>query len=136
MCIRDSSDYRDLLLNEHLFLNERLASFYGAEPLQGNTLRKVTLRGRPNSGILTHPFLLAAHAYHDNTSPIHRGVFISRNILGRLLKPPVEAVSFNDDEFDSSLTMREKITQLTKAASCMECHRVINPVGFLSLIHI
>ena len=26
--------------------------------------------------------------------------------------------------------MREKITQLTKAASCMECHRVINPVGF------
>lgn len=126
----DRSNYRDLLLNEHLFLNERLASFYGAEPLQGNTLRKVTLRGRPNSGILTHPFLLAAHAYHDNTSPIHRGVFISRNILGRLLKPPVEAVSFNDDEFDSSLTMREKITQLTKAASCMECHRVINPVGF------
>ena len=126
----DRSDYRDLLLNKNIFLNERLATFYGAEPLQGEALRKVTLSNRPNSGILTHPFLLAAHAYHDNTSPIHRGVFISRNVLGRLLKPPVEAVAFKDDEFDPALTMREKITQLTKATSCMECHRVINPVGF------
>ena len=126
----DRSDYRDLLLNKNIFLNERLATFYGAEPLQGEALRKVTLPNRPNSGILTHPFLLAAHAYHNNTSPIHRGVFISRNVLGRLLKPPVEAVAFKDDEFDPALTMREKITQLTKATSCMECHRVINPVGF------
>jgi len=124
------SDYRELLLDQHLYLNERLARFYEAEPLQGDTLQRVTLPGRSNSGILTHPFLLAAHAYHDNTSPIHRGVFISRKVLGRLLKPPVEAVTFKDEEFDPSLTMREKVTKLTKATSCMECHKIINPVGF------
>ncbi len=124
------SDYRELLLDQHLYLNERLARFYEAEPLQGDTLQRVTLPSRSNSGILTHPFLLAAHAYHDNTSPIHRGVFISRKVLGRLLKPPVEAVTFKDEEFDPSLTMREKVTKLTKATSCMECHKIINPVGF------
>ena len=26
--------------------------------------------------------------------------------------------------------MREKVTELTRQESCMECHRVINPVGF------
>ncbi len=60
------------------------------------------------SGILTHPYLLSAFAYHNNTSPIHRGVFLTRNIVGRRLKPPPVAVAFKDDEFDPTLTMREK----------------------------
>ena len=28
------------------------------------------------------------------------------------------------------MTMREKVTQTTKADSCMTCHSVINPLGF------
>jgi hypothetical protein len=80
--------------------------------------------------LLTHPYLLSAFAYHNNTSPVHRGVFLTRNVVGRSLKPPPIAVAFKDDEFAPDLTMREKITQLTRDAACMSCHGVINPLGF------
>jgi hypothetical protein len=39
-----------------------------------------------------------------------------------------------DDRFDPSLTMREKVTELTKSETCMGCHVTINPLGF-SLEH-
>ena len=50
--------------------------------------------------------------------------------MGRLLKPPPMAVEFKDEHFDPSLSMREKITELTSKASCMGCHTMINPLGF------
>src|SRR3982750_1063839 len=46
------------------------------------------------------------------------------------LKPPPEAVAFEDAKFDAHLTMREKITELTKNTNCMGCHGTINPLGF------
>jgi hypothetical protein len=74
--------------------------------------------------------MLTSLAYYDNTSPIHRGVFLTRNIVGRQLKMPPEAIQFKDADFDPSLTMREKVTDLTKSKSCMACHSSINPLGF------
>ena len=55
---------------------------------------------------------------------------MTRHIVGRSLKPPPVATAFKDDEFDPSLTMREKVTQLTRDSACMSCHSVINPLGF------
>ena len=46
------------------------------------------------------------------------------------LKPPPDAVAFEDAKFDPHLTMREKITELTKNTICMGCHATINPLGF------
>jgi hypothetical protein len=40
------------------------------------------------------------------------------------------AIEFMDDRFDPSLTMREKVTELTNKASCLGCHATINPLGF------
>ncbi|MFT6864888.1 MAG: hypothetical protein ACJAVK_003459, partial [Akkermansiaceae bacterium] len=71
-----------------------------------------------------------AFSYHKQTSPIHRGVSLSRNVLGRFLKPPPNAIEFKDADFQPDLTMREKVTHLTKDESCMACHAIINPVGF------
>ena len=125
-----SSDYRQLLLADYLYLNPRLAEFYQAPVPEGSAFVKTPAPGGRRTGVFTHPFLLAANAYHDNTSPIHRGVFLSKHVMGRLLKPPPAAVAFKNEEFDPTLTMREKVTQLTKKESCMQCHRVINPIGF------
>jgi hypothetical protein len=44
------------------------------------------------------------------------------------------AIEFMDDRFDPSLTMREKVTELTRKPTCMGCHSTINPLGF-SLEH-
>jgi len=82
------------------------------------------------AGVLTHPYVMARLAHHDNTSPIHRGVFLTRNVLGGFLKPPPEAIAFDDHRFDPKMTMREKVAEMTRNASCMTCHETINPLGF------
>lgn len=128
------SDYRNLLLADYLYLNDRLARFYGVDGPSKEAFAKVPFNPDRRSGVLTHPYLLAAFSYPKSTSPIHRGVFLTRNIVGRALNPPPKAVSFNDAEFEPGLTMREKVAELTRPDACQTCHSIINPLGF-SLEH-
>lgn len=132
----ERSDYRELLLADYLYLNDRLARVYGIDrgDEAGNGFTKIPAPADQRSGLITHPYLLTAFAYHNSTSPIHRGVFLTRNIIGRPLNPPPNAIAFEDTEFDPTLTMREKVTAFTRDAACMSCHQTINPLGF-SLEH-
>lgn len=125
----ESSDYRELLRADYLLLNERLGKFYG-KPVKGGDFQKVSFDPKQRAGVVTHPYLLSSLAYSRQTSPIHRGVFLTRNIVGMSLKPPQIAASFDDGHFDPTLTMREKVTEVTKNNACMSCHSVINPLGF------
>jgi hypothetical protein len=129
-----SSDYRRLLLEDDLFVNNRLASFYGVSTNTDDDFFKVSFDPKQRSGVVTHPYLLAAFSYQKSSSPIHRGVFLTRNIVGRALKPPPMAQVFKDEDFAPNLTMREKVAQLTRPTACQSCHSVINPLGF-SLEH-
>ncbi len=129
-----SSDYRRLLLEDDLFVNNRLTKFYGVNTNATDDFIKVSLDPKERSGVLTHPYLLSAFSYQKTSSPIHRGVFLTRNIVGRALKPPPMAVAFKDADFSPTLTMREKIAELTRPQACQGCHSVINPLGF-SLEH-
>lgn len=135
----ESSDYRQLLLADYLYVNDRLRKLYApqapdAGDQSGGEFVRVKVDPARRSGVITHPYLLTAFAYHNATSPIHRGVFLTRNIVGRQLKPPPKAISFSNAKFDPSLTMRQKVTQLTRDNACMSCHGTINPLGF-SLEH-
>lgn len=137
----EGSDYRRLLLADELFLNRELALMYApdkagenGEGLPADKFVPVRLDERQRAGVISHPYLLAAFAYHNDTSPIHRGVFLTQNIVGRALRPPPVDISFEDGDFDPHLTMREKVVEMTKDQSCMACHVVINPLGF-SLEH-
>jgi hypothetical protein len=125
-----ASDYRQLLLADYLFLNNRLAQFYGVETNANDEFARVSVDAQKRSGVLTHPYLLAAFSYQKLTSPIHRGVFLTRNIVGRALRPPPMAMTFKDADFAPNLTMRQKVTQLTRSQACQGCHSVINPLGF------
>jgi hypothetical protein len=125
-----ASDYRRLLMEESLFASPAMATFYGLAPVEGNGFEKRPMPDAARAGVVTHPYLLAAFSYPRGTSPIHRGVFLTRNVVGRSLKQPPMAVEFKEEEFDPSLTMREKITALTQSDNCQSCHAVINPLGF------
>jgi hypothetical protein len=133
---RKKSDFRDLFLDNELFLNEHLAAFYKAElppdaPFQpGTSFQKVAFEPDARSGILSHPFLMSGFAYHDLSSPIHRGVFISRSILGRLLKPPAEAITPVPPNLHPNLTTRQRVALQTNSVACRSCHEMINPLGF------
>jgi hypothetical protein len=126
----EQSDYRQLLLSDTILMNERLAKFYGQKVAAGGDFQPVKMDADQRGGVLTHPYVLATFSYTKSSSPIHRGVFVTRNILGRMLKPPPMAIAFMDDKFDPSFTMREKVAELTAKPACMSCHVTINPLGF------
>ena len=126
----ESSDFRQLLLADSVYLNGRLATFYGVELPPDAPFQKVGLDSAERAGVLTHPYLLANFAYTSTSSPIHRGVFIARSLLGRSLRPPPEAVSPLAPDLHASLTTRERVTLQTSPTSCVTCHGMINPLGF------
>lgn len=125
------SDFRELLRADDLPVNARLARFYGLPaPADDAAFVRVAAPAGERSGVLTHPYLLAALSYKTTTSPIHRGVFLTRSIVGRALKPPPVAQAFDEAHFEPGMTMREKVAKLTRGENCMGCHAVINPLGF------
>jgi hypothetical protein len=126
----EASDFRQLLLADSLPLNGRLAKFYGAEVPENAPFEKRPLEPEHRAGLLTHPYLLTSFAYTGSSSPIHRGVFISRSLLGRALRPPPEAVAPLAPESHANLTTRERIAMQTNSKACLSCHAMINPLGF------
>lgn len=126
----DASDYRQLLLSDTVFLNGRLARFYGADLPQGAGFTKVKLPLH-GSGVLTQPYMLATFAYPAASSPIHRGVFIIRGILGYTLDPPANSAFVPlPPTSHPELTTRQRVTLQTGPESCATCHSMINPLGF------
>lgn len=81
-------------------------------------------------GVLTHPYLMSGLAYRDSTSPIHRGVFLLRYVLGRTLRPPNEAFTPLSPDLHPDMTTRERVTLQTSPENCQVCHRKINGLGF------
>ena len=126
----DTPDFRQLMLFDKIYIDQRMADFYGIEKSTDERFEKVSFESDRRSGILTHPYLMTGLAYYKNTSPIHRGVFVAKNLLGRSLKPPPIDVEPLDEAFDPTMTTRERVAHQTKEINCVGCHSVINPLGF------
>lgn len=138
----DQGDFRQLFLTNLLPMNRRLANYYqiagDTAPVDGNFEHDFTdtkfvfvpLDERYWCGILTHPYLMTRLAYHRQSSPIHRGVFVTRQLLGRSLRQPTENFEPLTEAFDPSMTNRQRVEYQTKDSSCMGCHQLINPLGF------
>ncbi|VTS04460.1 DUF1592 domain-containing protein [Tuwongella immobilis] len=126
----DRSDFRQLLLSDSVYLNGRLAKVYGVNLPADAPFQKVQLDVGKRSGVLTHPYLLSSFAYSEHSSPIHRGVFLAKGILGTGLKPPQDAFSPLAASAHPNLNTRERVLLQTKGANCQTCHSVINPLGF------
>jgi hypothetical protein len=136
----DASDFRQLLLSDEVYLNGRLATFYGVAappkkwmgiPLGGDEpFHKMKLDTGQRAGVLTHPYLMAGFAYTGASSPIHRGVFLARGVLGRTLRPPQDAFTPLPESLHPTLTTRERVMLQTRGENCQACHGMINPLGF------
>ena len=125
-----AADFRQLLLADSVYLNGRLAKFYGVPLPVDAPFQKVALDRDSRAGILTHPYLMATFAYTATSSPIHRGVFLMRSVLGRVLRPPPEAVAPLAPDLHAGLSTRERVTLQTSPNACASCHTRINPLGF------
>lgn len=132
-----SSDFREFFIADWSYSTQRMGEFLGdpwKRPAEGsgtrNDLFKTGEFGKEHFGLVTHPYLLSRLAYHDSTSPIHRGVFLIRHVLGRTLRPPNEAFTPLSPDLHPDLTTRERIELQTSPESCQVCHSKINGLGY------
>lgn len=126
----DNSDFQRLLLTDTIFMNGRMAKFYGVDLPEDAPFQDVKFEPDQRAGLISHPFILSGLAYMQTSSPIHRGVFMSRGILGRGLKPPPLAVAPTAPDLAPNLTTRERVTIQTSPTGCTNCHGLINSLGF------
>jgi len=124
------ADFRRLFLDDEVWLNGRLAPLYGAALPADAPFTRVRLDDGRRGGMLSHPYMMSVLSYTGATSPIHRGVFLARSVLGNVLKPPQEAVAPLAPEQHPDLTTRERVATQTSAVACQTCHTMINPLGF------
>lgn len=128
---KEDVDIRGLINTDTIYLNGRLSSVFGGGLAPDAHFQKLSMPQERAAGVLSHPYVQAYYAYHDSGSPIHRGVFLTRRILGRTLRPPVDAILPISEESAPGLTTRQRVAKQTSGAMCQSCHRVINPLGFV-----
>jgi hypothetical protein len=129
----EASSYQELFLADWAYTTKRMEEFYGHAWKVGESSSRLTKAAEPSDqriGILSHPYLMSSLAYQDSTSPIHRGVFLIRHILGRTIRPPNEAFTPLSPDLHPDLTTRERVQLQTSPHSCQVCHVKINALGF------
>ena len=120
-----------LIDSEFSFLNQRLAQHYGIGGIIGQEMRKVSFAsGAPRGGLLTMGSVLKVTTDGYDTSPILRGAWISKNIVGTPLSPPPANVSAIEPEHGEAATLKEQIDQHKNSKTCHSCHKSIDPYGF------
>jgi hypothetical protein len=124
------SDFRRLFTDDEVYLNGRLGPLYGAKLPADAAFRRVRLDDGRRAGVLSHPYMSSVLSYAAATSPIHRGVFLARSVMGNVLKPPQEAVTPLAPDLHPDLSTRERVALQTSSVACQTCHTMINPLGF------
>lgn len=129
--VQENLPARNLIDSDFTFLNQRLARHYGVEGVTGQRMRKVTFpAGSPRGGLMTMASVLKVTTDGFDTSPILRGAWISKNIVGTPLSPPPESVPALEPEHGVATTLKEQIDQHKSNQTCYACHKSIDPYGF------
>ena len=111
-------------------LNQRLADLYGIEGVSGGAIRKVALGvGTQRGGLLTQAAVLKVTANGTTTSPVKRGAWVMRKILGQPPQPPPPSVPAVEPDISGVTTIREQLEKHRADPVCAGCHAKIDPAG-------
>ena len=130
--IHQNLSVSNLIDSNFSFLNQRLAQHYGIDGVHGQEMRLVSFRPDiPRGGLMTMGSILKVTADGFDTSPILRGAWISKNIVGNTLSPPPEDIEVVEPEHgEEAASLREQIEEHKKNPACYACHKSIDPYGF------
>jgi hypothetical protein len=128
----DDRSVVELLTSDRTFVNNRLAQHYGIE--NGPTtsqFRPVTLTDPARFGLLGKAAVLMRTSYADRTSPVLRGAWVLDKLIGTPPTPPPPGVETNlsQAEGEAPKTVRARLELHRAAATCRQCHGVIDPTG-------
>lgn len=125
-----------LLDGDYTFVNGVLANHYGVEDIavadnEWARLDNAASHGR--GGLLPMSVFLTKNAPGLRTSPVKRGYWLVRRILGeRIPPPPPNVPELPDDESKlGDLTLREALAKHREHKSCASCHERIDSIGLV-----
>ncbi len=133
--VREDRNVLELLTADYTFVNERLAKHYGIKNVYGSQFRKVSLQGMEERyGLLGKGAFLVTSSKPDRTSPVTRGKWILTNVMGMSPpSPPADVPPLPARPADQNAkvpTMRQKMTDHRVRQDCVQCHALMDPIGF------
>lgn len=135
--VRNGRPVTEMLYADYAFLNAPLAKHYGLEgaknlPRAGAVKLVANAREFHRGGVLRLGAVLTATSAPLRTSPVKRGDWILRRILGTPTPPPPPDAGTlpSDDKSFAGQTIRERLLAHQRNATCAGCHSRIDPLGF------
>ena len=134
--VREDHNILELLTADYTFVNERLAKHYGIKNIYGSQFRRVTLGPgmEARQGLLGKGAFLATTSKPERTSPVTRGKWVMANLLGMPPpSPPADVPPLPPRAADPNAkepTMRQKMLDHRVRQDCVQCHRLMDPIGF------
>lgn len=121
---------RNVVHADFAMLNQRLAELYGIQGVSGAEVRRVALTdGVERGSFLTQAAVLKVTANGTTTSPVKRGAWVMRKILGQPPQPPPPAVPAVEPDISGVTTIREQLEKHRSDPACAGCHAKIDPAG-------
>ncbi len=126
----------DLLYARDTFVNGPLAKHYGIEPIPAGTntwVHVADARAAGRGGLLPMAAFLTANSPGLRTSPVKRGNWVVKRILGERIPPPPAVVPElpKDEKSLGTLTLREALEQHRQRSGCRECHARFDSFGLV-----
>lgn len=121
--------YSTLLTSPVSYVSAPIAGILGVSGDFGPTLERVELDASKRPGFLSHPAILALTSHPNQTSPVHRGLFVRSRLLCGAPPPPPPELMVGPIPLDPSKTTKERLEQHAADVTCAGCHQLMDPIG-------
>jgi hypothetical protein len=126
----------DFLYAKHTFVNADLVKHYGMDDIDaapGDWVRVDEADRFGRGGLFPMAVFLTKNAPGLRTSPVKRGYWVVRRVLGEVIPPPPAVVPElpHDEAQLGDLTLREVLERHRSDASCAACHARFDSFGLV-----
>jgi len=131
--VRNDRSVLDLIYGDYTLVNPTLARHYGIPGVSGDERRWVRVddAGRyGRGGLLPMSVFLTINAPGLRTSPVKRGYWVVRKVLGEEIPPPPPTVpELPSDESKAERPLREMLAMHRENPLCASCHARFDSFG-------
>jgi Protein of unknown function (DUF1592)/Protein of unknown function (DUF1588)/Protein of unknown function (DUF1587)/Protein of unknown function (DUF1585)/Protein of unknown function (DUF1595)/Cytochrome C oxidase, cbb3-type, subunit III len=131
--IQNDHSLLDLLYGNYTFVNPVLAKHYGMPDVAGNddTWVRVDDANRyQRGGLLAMSVFMTENSPGLRTSPVKRGYWVVKRVLGETIPPPPPVVpELPSDESKSDMAIRDALAAHRKNPACSGCHQRFDVFG-------
>jgi mono/diheme cytochrome c family protein len=131
--IRNDRPVLDLLYGTYTFVNPILARHYGMSGVAGGSddwVRVDNARDYQRGGLLPMAVFLTQNAPGLRTSPVKRGYWVARRVLGEVIPPPPPVVpELPSDEAKLDAPLRDVLAHHRSNPACAACHARFDAFG-------